>query len=265
MQGLLRSVLASVIFASLVTVNLYAQGNPGDKPPVATESQELDKASLSSTKAETPGAPEAGLTQNDETRSLEKAVSTFNQQYCPPETPIRQIDQESLLRLIRAELIKRSELEKYQKMVLVDGKVFTKEEKKEEEKPQDNPQKPAKPTKNNLFGAIDSAGKELEEKKVRGETTGNKKPEQLLKLKRRKIIYRDKENELKEMEMYSPPKFPAPKKKVVGKRGKKIKDFATTIMVPKNTDGEKSDLSAFDEMPSSDAWLDEGKSSQDQK
>ncbi len=263
MQGLLRSILASIIFVSLVTGNIYAQGSAGGKPeaPVATEPKDLKKSSFPSTKAAPLGAPESELTQNAETRNLENAVSTFNLQYCPPEIPIRQIDQESLLRLIKAELIKRSELEKYQKMMLVDGKVYTKEEKKKEEKPQ----KPTKPTKNNLFGAIDSASQELEEKKVRGETTGNKKPEQQLKLKRRKIIYRDRENELKEMEMYSPPKFPAQKKKLTGKRGKKIKDFATTILVPKNNDGEKSDLSAFDEMPSSNAWIDEGKSSQGQK
>lgn len=262
MKGSVKLFFCLLIAFSVFSCRLSAQGTnqgTGTQQPVATTT--LDAASMGATsqanKEMAPG-PSSGYTQNEETYSLEKAISTYNDRYCPPETPIREIDQTSLIRLVRVELIKRSELQKYENMVLVDGKVYEKEkEDKEPEKPQE-PTRPGKPGQKNLFGAIESAGDELEQNKTRGKSEGNKKPEQTLKLKRRKIIYRDKENQLKEMEMHSPPRFPAKKKAVIGKRGKKIKDYATTIMVPKESDGEKSDSSAFDDMPSADAWIDEG-------
>ncbi len=77
----------------------------------------------------------------------------------------------------------------------------------------------------------------------------------MLALKRRKITYRDRENQLREMELYSPPKFPVKKKDIAGKKGRKVKDYATSILVPKNVDPK--DAAAFEEMPSADGWIDE--------
>ncbi len=266
MKGFVKSVFFLLIAFSVLSGACLAQGtsnqNPNNQNPVATTTEDLSSMSSTRAKSQNEKANESasGYTQDEDTNSLEKAVSTFNEQYCPPEPPIRQIDQEALLRLIKAELIMRADMKKYEKMVLVDGKVFKKEEKKEEEPRIEPKPQPSRATSKNLFGAIETAGDEIEQDKTRGQTEGNKKPEQVLKLKRRKIVYRDKYNQLKEMEIHSPPKFPAKKKQVVGKRGRKIKDFATTIMVPKDNDGEKSDLSAFDEMPSADAWIEEGNS-----
>ncbi len=264
MKGSVKSVFFLLIAFSVLSGQCMAQSANGQTPnnqnPVATTTEDLSSLSQTSAKSQNEKATESasGYTQDEDTNSLEKAVSTFNEQYCPPEPPIRQIDQEALLRLIKAELIRRADLDKYEKMVLVDGKVFKKEEKKDEKPVQEPKPQPSKATSKNLFGSIETAGEEIDQNKTRGQTDGNIKPEQVLKLKRRKVVYRDKDNQLKEMEMHSPPKFPAKKKKVIGKRGRKIKDFATTIMVPKDTDGEKSDLSAFDDMPSADAWIEEG-------
>lgn len=266
MKCLSLNVLVLLILVTFGCGRVSAQGaSENDPEEVASETQEIENAMQSAKTADKAAAPPAssGYTQNENSQTLEEAISTFNQQFCPPEKPIQTIDEAALISLIRAELIKRAELEKYKNMVLVNGKVYEKQKQKPDENPDPKPI-PSKPGKNNLMGLIDSAAKELDGDKARGKTKGNQKPENELKLKTRKITYRDKQNELKQMEMHSPPKFPAKKKKIVGKRGKKIKDYATSIMVPKDPDAQKGDLSVFDDMPSSDAWI-EDSSGQTQK
>lgn len=115
--------------------------------------------------------------------------------------------------------------------------------------------KPADQKGRNLFGDFVTTCGELEDNKIRGNTEGNKKPEKTLPLKRRKVIYRDRENQLREMEVYSPPKNPAQKKNIAGKKAKKVKDYATTILVPK--DVSSRDAAAFEDMPSADNWVDD--------
>lgn len=258
------------VIAQGTTGNQYPPTQPGtsgnqngaNNQPLASETAQPESMSTSmqSTK-QAPQQPQTDLVQNEQTSTLEKAILTFNQNYCPPERPITQLSQDALIKLYRAELIKGEEVESFSTMdmVLVDGKVFQRE-KKEEPKPEPEPQprRPKNGSTKSLFGAIESASEEIEQNKTRGKTDGNKKPEQTLTLKRRKIIYRDLDNKLQEMEMHSPPKFPAKKKRITGKRFKKIRDYTTTILVPKAVDGEKSDVSAFEDMPSAETWIGDG-------
>ncbi|MDD3146116.1 MAG: hypothetical protein PHD82_02335 [Candidatus Riflebacteria bacterium] len=229
----------------------------------ATDTQELKKnnpAETSSISAQGNDS-ESQFTQNNDSMSLEERIAIFNKRYCPPETTITEITDFSLARLVKVELIKRSELDTFKNMVIINGKVYVKEDKpaaKPEPKPGKEPKtEPIGKAGKNLFGELEAACDQLAQNKNRGQTDGNKKPERVLELKRRKITYRDKENQLREMEVYSPPKFPAKKKALAGKKGKIVKDYATSILVPKNQQGSTKDITAFDDMPSADAWLDD--------
>ncbi|HNX75337.1 MAG TPA: hypothetical protein PLM07_07745 [Candidatus Rifleibacterium sp.] len=193
------------------------------------------------------------LSQNQDSMTLQEKISVFNKRYCPPQSPITEINDFALAKLVNVQLIKRSDLDKYRKMVIVNGKVYVEKEKgKDEPKPE-----PMGKAGKNLFGDLKLACEQLEQKKTRGQSDGNQKPKQILELKRRKITYRDRDNQLREMEIYSPPKFPAKKKAIAGKRGKTVKDYATSLLVPKNPQGKTSEQNAFDDMPSADAWLDD--------
>ena len=193
------------------------------------------------------------LTQNQDSMTLEESIAVFNNRYCPPQSPITEINDFALAKLVNAQLIKRGDLEKYRKMLIVNGKVYVENTKgKDEPRPE-----PIGKAGTNLFGDLKLACEQLEQKKTRGKSDGNQKPKQILELKRRKITYRDRDNQLREMEIYSPPKFPAKKKAIAGKRGKTVRDYATSLLVPKNPQGKTSEQTAFDDMPSADAWLDD--------
>lgn len=247
-----RSFAAMLLSIMFICSSLYSQPLPGDKPPVASGTEQADPISATS-KANAPkdGAQNNDYTQNPDSMSLEEKIAIFNKEFCPPETQITEISEFNLLKLARAELIKRAEIEKFKDMMIVDGKVYVKNE-KPAEKPDNKPKGEAG---KNLLGDFTTSCEELKEKNTRGQTDGNKRPEKVLELKRRKITYRDGDNQLKEMEVYSPPKFPAKKKDIAGTKGKKVKDYATSILVPKNVDPK--DAAAFDDMPSADAWLDD--------
>lgn len=253
------AVLGLTVVLSLFSGSLYAQDSANNQPP-ASDTQEV-AATSAARKAVPPDnqADAVQYTQNDDSRTLEEKISIYNQKYCPPEAPIAELSEFALLRLVRAELLKRSELEKYKNMVLVDGKVYEKTDGAKEdpdEKKDDDPNgKEPGPAGKNLIGSFETACEELADKKNRGKTEGNKKPERILELKRRKVTYRDRENKLREMEIYSPPRFPAKKKDIAGKKGKKVRDYATSILVPKDVDPK--DAAAFEEMPSADAWIDD--------
>ncbi len=243
------------------SASCQAQPNmPADKPQTATATEQLESTAAASTKAtdSTKDAPDlAAFTQNNDSMSLEERISAFNKQFCPPEERITDISEFSLIRLVKAELIKRAELEKFKNMVLINGKVYVKNENPPTKPdPQTDP-KPAGKAGKNLFGDLEATCEELAQKKNRGESEGNKRPDQILELKRRRITYRDRDNQLREMEIYSPPRFPAKKREISGKRGKKVKDYATSILVPKNQQGDTKDITAFDDMPSADAWVDD--------
>ena len=220
-------------------------------------------------------------------RELQEKIRVFNLEFCPPQEPIEEINPETLSRLVEAELIKKDDINaNYDQLTMVDGRVYPKgEEPKPESQPQPEPEpqpqpepqpdpipeqdpepapnpnppkpKPQPPVGRNLTGALDAACADLENQQTRGETEGNKKPQNYLPLKRRRVTYRDQQNQLKQLEVFSPPRFPAKKKDIREKKGKKIRDFATTIIVPKDTDGQGVDKSAFEDMPSADDWLDD--------
>ncbi len=225
--------------------------------PVASEPEAV--GAMSSTKASSDKAADtAGYSQNEDSRSLEEKIFVYNREYCPPEAPITEISDFNLLKLARAQLINRADLGKYEDMVLVDGKVYVKKDgseenpdEKKDEKPGDKLVKAGK----NLTGSFETACKELKNKRNRGKNQGNKKTEKVLDMKRRKVTYRDRDNQLREMEVYSPPKFPAKKKDISGKKGKKVSDYATSILVPKDVDPK--DAAAFEDMPSADAWIED--------
>lgn len=229
---------------------------PPDGQVSATDTEDVSATNAGVKQVEPQSKADATqYTQNGDSQTLEEKITIFNQQYCPPDAPIIEISEFNLMRLARAELIKRAELEKYKNMLLVNGKVYVKNENANEKPDGKTDGKPSGLSGKNLIGSFETACQELEDKKIRGKTVGNKKPERVLELKRRKITYRDRDNKLREMELYSPPKFPAKKRDIAGKKGRKVKDYATSILVPKNVDPK--DAAAFEEMPSADGWIDD--------
>lgn len=255
--------LGLLLSAVFPCCSLNAQQQTGQNPSVATESQGIESASgpAGTQSQAAPPAPDASqYTQNNDSMSLENSIADFNRQYCPPEKPITEISEFSLVRLARAELIKRSDIERYRNMVMVDGKVYVKDDKPNPDPNEKPDNKPVGQPGRNLLGDFVATCGELEDNKIRGNTEGNQKPEKTLPLKRRKVIYRDRENQLREMEVYSPPKNPAQKKKIAGKKAKKVKDYATTILVPK--DVSSRDAAAFEDMPSADNWVDDNPTGQ---
>jgi hypothetical protein len=246
-----RFLLVLVAWCCLLNANvIYAQTNQiPDPQQTATDTGELS----SSAAAEEEAEEEANYMQNDDTNSLQKAIEVYNQQHKPP---IYDINEKTLIALVKAELIDRAEMKKYIEMVYIGGEVYVKEEPKEE-KPDIPENQIGGDNKDCFIKSFVTACDELEAEKNRGTTSGNKVPELKLNLIERTIIYRDQNNRLKRMKIYSPPRFSPNKSEIDGKRGKVIKDYATSILIPKNP-VSKNDDTAFEEMPSADTWIEKG-------
>jgi len=211
----------------------------------ATATQQVDSSSAQQQKETPPAAPQtqsenSQYTQSPDCMSLQEIIEVYNNRFCPPEKPIEEITDFTMARLVKVEMIKRTDLDRYRDLVMINGKVYTKKDPKDSDQ-QPNP-KPLGKAGKNLLGDLKVACEQLEKKQTRGESDGNKKPERVLELKRRRITYRDRENQLREMEVYSPPKFPAKKKPLAGKKGKKVPDYATSILVPKNQQGNRIEV-----------------------
>lgn len=198
--------------------------------------------------------------QNEDSIILEKRISTFNETHCPPQKPITEISDFALIRLVNARLISRADLLKYKDMILINGKIYL--ENDTQTATHTVTTLPFSPGKN-LFREFEIVCELLELKTTCGNSKGNQKSEPILELKQRKITYRDRDNNLREMEVYSPPPFPAQKQEITGTGGKKVKDYATSVLMP-NSKSIPKDVTAFDDMPSADAWL-EGNDDNSQK
>ena len=179
---------------------------------------------------------------------LEEKIRTYNRDFCPPRMPITEISDLTLLKLVTVELLERDQMPSLRGLELVDGRVVSRSAGGENAGNLSSG--------NNLVGDLQASCEELKSKNTRGQSAGNKKPEKLTKLKARKVTYRDRDNQLHEIDVYSPPKTQSKKKKKVkGQKGKKVKDYATARLLLKNTD--KDDSGKFDRMPSADSWVDE--------
>ncbi|PKL41724.1 MAG: hypothetical protein CVV41_17465 [Candidatus Riflebacteria bacterium HGW-Riflebacteria-1] len=130
-------------------------------------------------------------------------------------------------------------------MVLINGKVYLKNATQTATKTANMPALPGK----SFFWEFEKVCELLEVKTTRGKSKGNQKSEPILELKQRKITYRDSDNNLCEMEIYSPPPFPTQQQEITGAGGKKVKDYATSVLMP-NGQSNSKDVTAFDDMPS---------------
>jgi len=202
---------------------------------------------------------ESTYTQNSDSITLEKNVLSFNDRYCPPQKPITEISDFALIRLVNARLITRADLQKYRDMVLINGKIYLKNATPTAAQTCNIPALPGK----SFFWEFERVCELLEMKTTRGKSKGNQKSEPILELKQRKITYRDSDKNLCEMEVFSPPPFPAQNQEITGTGGKKVKDYATSVLMPNDQINSK-DVTAFDDMPSADAWL-EGNGDNSQK
>lgn len=251
MKGSLSFCL--LFFLSLAVLPLIAQEQ--DTQAIEKSSLSVSSVAQSSSVAtsQTPSEESTSQTSSEEVEYvvddsiiLEKAIATYNLIYQPP---IEKIDPHSLMMLVKAELIDREDLGNYKGLVLVDGRVVYKDPDKAENSTQ------IKPT-TSLFAEVETAAQELEDQKNIGETEGNEESANDVELTETRVIYRDQNNQLKTLEIYSPPESKSIKKIVVGERGEKIRDYATTILVPKVTEGDRLDTSVFEAMPSAVSWVD---------
>ena len=266
-------IILALNFSSVyISTGSKAQENTSSDSGIATNPIPLEPTSSPlqiphQVGSSAPGAKNSEVnstyTQNEDSISLEHSVSAFNVKYCPPQKPITEISDFTLLRLVNARLLVRRNLLKYRDMVLINGKIYL--ENTTQTASQTTTQTgniPALPGKSFVW-EFEKLCELLELKKNRGKSKGNQKPETILELKQRKITYRDSDNNLCEMEVYSPPPFPTQKQEITGSVGKKVKDYATSVLMPNNQSNSK-DVTAFDGMPSADAWL-EGNDDNSQK
>jgi len=224
---LLAALNLPAIFGSAVCSAQVASSsqstNATEPVQVESSSAQQQKDGFSATSQAKTNDPQ--YTQSPDCMSLQEIIEVYNKRFCPPEKPIEEITDFTMARLVKAEMIKRTDLDRYRDLIMVNGKVYTKKDPKGDNQQPDP--KPVGKAGKNLLGDLKAACEQLEQKQTRGESDGNKKPEQILELKRRRITYRDKENQLREMEVYSPPKFPA--KEAVGRQKRqksaRLRDF----------------------------------------
>lgn len=251
---ILLIILALDFSSVFISADCKAQENASLDSGIAT-SPAQPKPISSPLKIPTQVRSSAPVTKNDEVNStytqnadsirLENSVSNFNERYCPPQKPITEISDFALIRLVHARLISRAELQKYRGMVLINGKVYLKNATQTATKTANMPALPGK----SFFWEFEKVCELLEVKTTRGKSKGNQKSEPILELKQRKITYRDSDNNLCEMEIYSPPPFPTQQQEITGAGGKKVKDYATSVLMP-NGQSNSKDVTAFDDMPS---------------
>ncbi|MGM0599530.1 MAG: hypothetical protein ACQETH_06890 [Candidatus Rifleibacteriota bacterium] len=233
---------------AMITANstLSAQITDPQDPetPVATEAEKLGSAQVTD-----EPEPTDGFTQTDDTRSLQDKIKLYNSEFCPPQTPITQINRNALIMLVEFQLLDRTELDKFDDMVMINEEVYEKKD-----TPQDTvdpPRQDFEPTDNNLDGSFEQSCIEVENEKTRGIGKGNQDPERNISLRQKTITYRDKKNQLQRMIIYFPPVYPVKNKPIEGKAGETIKDYATSVLVPKDGDVSNDQNDKFENMPSS--------------
>jgi hypothetical protein len=257
-------LMLAFCFSLLGSQTLWSQDQDGQQN--ATETEDLAAPMGAAANAE-EAEEEFELVQTDKALSLEEAIDRFNEIYAPKK--IFTIHEKVVMDLMEKELlvIDRTEIGPYAQLVMVDGKVYSREKKEPEPEPEPEPQDPGPETleggenDRNLATSLKHSCEEIEDQKTRGQTRGNENPDVNLEPIPRQITIRDQNNQLKTKTIYSPPKLPSSEKQIEGNRGKLIKDFATSILVPKNPVNQ-GDESVFDDMPSADSWLDEGQGQQ---
>jgi hypothetical protein len=177
----------------------------------------------------------SGYTQNDDTATLDSAIKIYNNEYCPPEKTISEINSSTLKRLVGKELIKRADLDKYDDMIMVNGKVYEKKESVPEDNPE--PQQPQRPeipnSKKDFFGSFNYACEELTDGKFRGKSRGNEKPKNYIKLRAARMSFRDKLNSIRQLEYFVPLINLSSPFQIKGKSKSGPIDFATSLMLRK--------------------------------
>lgn len=212
-----------IVMAVFMPSLLLSQSEDGSDQ-TATETSSLSE------EPEVP--PETELVQNDDTMVLEKALTNYHQEYVPPDFPINNINEKTLIMLARRELIKRADIEKYKDMVYVDGKVYQREEVKPEEDNQleipDEPSQQAPPPEvaspNNLMGLLDTSSQYMLQQQTRGKAPG-------VPIRPAPYEYRNESFWLRNLQIiYAIPLLPLPKPiEVKGKPGDNPDDYLSTL------------------------------------
>ena len=196
----------------------------------------LGAASSASTRSKSRGLTSAAptsaandYTTNDDTKNLEKAITVWNQQYCPPQTPITEINESALLTLVKYELISRADMDKFTRTVLIGGKV--QEVKKEEPEPEPEPE-PVRPNpmpsvrgSNGLLGALDGAARTTgQDLAGRGKVNPAKDPR--VQMVEKELVVRNENGQLVTRKIVVPV---LQKPRPVSFRGSKFKALVDTI------------------------------------
>ena len=92
----------------------------------ATEPVQVESSSAMQQKGAPPAAPQAQAensqyTQSPDCMSLQEIIEVYNKRYCPPEKPIEEITDFTMARLVKVEMIKRTDLDRYRDLVMVNG------------------------------------------------------------------------------------------------------------------------------------------------
>jgi hypothetical protein len=137
-------------------------------------------------------------------------------------------------------------------MVLINGDVYEKKDPGQEQEPIEPPRQNFDPTDKNLYGSFEQACIEVENEKTRGKGKGTRDPEKNINLRRKTITYRDKENKLQRMIIFYPEALPSKRTLIKGKTQETLKDYATSVLVPKQGEFESVNTDAFEDKPSVD-------------
>ncbi len=158
-------------------------------------------------------------TTDAETESLQSAIDRFNKYRCPPETPIMEITTKNLERLVRNEFIKRTDINKYEGLVMRNGRVFRKTKKPVTPVPGEVGEVP-----DSLLGTVGAAVDGLSQDSPKGD--GNKPGPAAAKVEEKRVTVRGANGEIVDFK-YFVPKTPGDKQPVV--QGKKVKETSDMI------------------------------------
>ncbi len=132
---------------------------------------------------------------------LERAIERFNREKCPPQTPITEINRRTLRLLSEMQLIP-SDISRFEKMVLRNGKVFKPVEQKPSEGPPTQSAFPTGKVPDSLLGVIDVVAEGLHEKSPLG--SGTPAPPKDVRLEERHGTFRNANGELVEFKYWVP-------------------------------------------------------------
>lgn len=191
----------------------------------------LGDAAPQSMAAQTPAANE--FKTDGDTADLQAAIDRFNRDLCPPNHPITEISQDALQLLLRNELIRRTDLQRFDGLLIREGRVVRRAQvvrPDPEPEPDPQPQRQVRGAGSFMDTFSASAERPTTVDSPVGSGIGN--PTTSVRLVERRLTYRDQNGGLVELRFQVPSLPVVPTTKVVGKKYQNVLDLMRTKLLP---------------------------------